>query len=65
MKPWTPDIDPRTIPDEVLRSERGRRNNGKVIKRSGPASATVWAKHKPDAARGCRCRKCNRKRGQQ
>jgi len=26
---WTPDIDASTIPDEVIRSEWGRRNNAK------------------------------------
>lgn len=26
MRPWHPDIDPATIPDHVILSERGRRN---------------------------------------
>lgn len=30
MRPWTNDIDPRTIPDAVLASERGRRNAARV-----------------------------------
>ena len=27
MRKWTADIDPATIPDEVLKSERARRNS--------------------------------------
>jgi hypothetical protein len=27
MKAWTDNIDPQTIPDDVLRSERARRNS--------------------------------------
>lgn len=34
-RPWSDDIDPRTIPDEVLRSERGRRNAEKRVSRRG------------------------------
>ena len=29
MRKWTPDIDPTTIPDEVLKAERARRNSAK------------------------------------
>jgi hypothetical protein len=29
LGPWTPDIDPHTIPDKILRSEVGRRNSAR------------------------------------
>ena len=29
LRPWTPTIDPTTIPDQVLQSEIGRRNSAK------------------------------------
>lgn len=29
MKPWTPSIDPATIPDSVLKSEWGKRTAAK------------------------------------
>lgn len=34
-RPYTDDIDPSTIPDRVLASERGRRNAAKRIARRG------------------------------
>jgi hypothetical protein len=58
LKPWTDDIDPATIPDDVLRSERARRNN--ALRRT-PRGGVVWAEHNPETKR-CRCVKCNRKR---
>jgi hypothetical protein len=35
LKPWTPDINPETIPDAVLLSERGRRNALKPRRKAG------------------------------
>src|SRR5215471_21481715 len=56
LKPWTPDIDPATIPDEVLKSERGRRNAGR---RQSYTGGVVWARHNPRLENsGCRCQKC-------
>ena len=34
---WADDIDPATIPDEVILSERGKRNRAKVKTNSGPS----------------------------
>ncbi len=58
LKRWTSDIDPATIPDQVLMSERGRRNALKVKHRPG---SVVWAKHSTKIA-GCRCQRCIDKR---
>jgi hypothetical protein len=69
-KVWTEDIDPATIPVEVLVSQlervpyeailslRGRKN---VAKRTSYTGGVYWAKHNPDTKR-CRCRKCMKKR---
>lgn len=54
LRPWTADIDPATIPDEVLLRERARRN---ASKRRSYTGGVVWAKHNPNAP-GCRCQKC-------
>jgi hypothetical protein len=35
MKTWLPTIDPATIPDDVLRSERAKRNSAMRQTRSG------------------------------
>jgi hypothetical protein len=35
LRAWTDDVDPATIPDEVLRSERARRNNALRRSKSG------------------------------
>jgi hypothetical protein len=35
MKPWTDNIDPTTIPDDVLKSERARRNSALRTTHSG------------------------------
>ena len=58
MKRWSHDIDPATIPDDVLASERGRRNNSKIQNRAGGG---VWSKHNPEVSY-CRCVKCNERR---
>jgi hypothetical protein len=58
LKPWSDDIDPATIPDDVLKSERARRNNALRRTRGG---GVVWSEHNPDTKR-CRCVKCNEKR---
>src|ERR1700733_2998501 len=67
---WTKDIDPATIPVDVLVSQlergpyeailslRGRKN---VAKRTTYTGGIYWAKHNPDTKR-CRCRKCMKKR---
>ena len=39
MKTWTDDIDPCTIPDSVLKSERARRNAGRRKRKAGRFSA--------------------------
>ncbi len=54
MKPWHDDIDPASIPDEVIASENGRRN---ARKRSSYTGGLYWAHHNPDTPR-CRCRRC-------
>jgi hypothetical protein len=58
MKTWTDDIDPATIPDEIIIRERAKRNNAKRQTLSG---GEIWKHHNPDTAR-CRCVACNRKR---
>ena len=35
MRAWSDSIDPKTIPDEVLRAERGRRNSLRRVNPSG------------------------------
>lgn len=35
MKAWTSNIDPATIPDDVILSERARRNNARIVNRAG------------------------------
>ena len=59
LVPWNERIDPATIPDDVLASERGKRN---AAKRQNVSGGGVWAKHRADAAKGCRCARCNRLR---
>ena len=59
-KVWTPAWDLSTIPDALLASEAGRRNNARRKKRSG---GTVWSAHREDYSR-CRCAKCTENRGQ-
>ena len=58
MKSWNDDIDPATIPDDILKSERGRRN---ALKRESYTGGVFWKKHNPNTTR-CRCRKCMKKR---
>ena len=60
MNQWTEDIDPSTIPDEVLKSERGRRNG---LKRETYTGGVFWKKHNSATTR-CRCRQCMKKRTQ-
>jgi hypothetical protein len=69
-KVWSDDIDPATIPVEVLISQlervpydailslRGRKN---VAKRTSYTGGIYWAEHNPNTKR-CRCRKCMAKR---
>jgi hypothetical protein len=69
-KAWTKNIDPATIPVDVLVSQlervpyeailslRGRKN---VAKRTTYTGGIYWAKHNPDTKR-CRCLKCMKKR---
>ncbi len=54
MKPWRDDIDPSTIPDDVIASEHGRRN---ALKRHSYTGGVEWKKHNPTTSR-CRCGKC-------
>jgi hypothetical protein len=58
QRPWGPDIDPATIPDEVIKTERGRRN---AAKRKTYSGGVYWAEHNPDVP-GCRCVACIRRR---
>src|SRR5215467_7055542 len=58
LRTWTNDIDPTTIPDDVLKSERARRNN---LLRRTHSGGSVWGTHNPDTKR-CRCERCNQKR---
>jgi hypothetical protein len=58
LKRWTDDIDPATIPDEVLMTESGRRN---ALKRKSYTVGIPWAKHNSKVP-GCRCKKCCSKR---
>jgi hypothetical protein len=58
MKSWNSDIDPATIPDEILKSERARRN---AAKRTTYTGGIYWKRHNPRTSR-CRCRACMRKR---
>jgi len=58
MKPWTDDIDPGTIPDHVLVSERARRN---ARKRKSYTGGILWKQHSA-TARACRCAQCTAKR---
>lgn len=55
---WQPEIDPATIPDEVLLRERARRN---AHKRKTYSGGVVWRKHNPNTNR-CRCVECSKKR---
>ncbi len=55
---YHPDTDPATIPDDVLKRERARRNAGKRKTYSG---GIVWGKHNPNTSR-CRCLECSKKR---
>ena len=58
MKSWSPNWDLSTIPDVLVSSEAGRRNNAKRETRSG---GVVWNVHRPNYPR-CRCQKCTDKR---
>jgi len=58
MKRWTDDIDPSTIPEEILKSERARRN---AAKRTSYSGGVYWKRHNPDTPR-CRCHACMRRR---
>jgi hypothetical protein len=60
VKSWTNQIDPSTIPDEVIASERGKRNNAK---RKTYGGCLVWGKHNPDV-KYCRCERCNARRAE-
>jgi hypothetical protein len=58
MKQWHDDIDPASIPDEVIASENGRRN---ARKRETYTGGIYWKRHNPDTSR-CRCHRCMDKR---
>ena len=58
LKPWADNIDPTTIPDEVLLRERARRNGAK---RKSYTGGVVWASHNADVP-GCRCAACIERR---
>lgn len=59
-KRWSPNWDLSTVPDVLIASEAGRRNNAKRVNRSG---GVVWGNHRPNYPR-CRCEKCIEKRAQ-
>ena len=59
--PWTDQIDPATIPDQVIASEHGKRN---ARKRQSYTGGDVWAKHNP-TVKNCRCKRCNARRAKQ
>ena len=61
LRVWTADIDPATIPDEVIVRERARRN---ALKRKTYTGGVVWARHNPDVP-GCRCQRCIHRRERQ
>ena len=58
LRQWTDDIDPASIPDEVIMSERGKRN---ARKRETYTGGIYWVNHNPDV-NNCRCHKCMTKR---
>lgn len=60
-KEWSDDIDPSSIPDDVLKTERGRRNAAKRTRYTG---GIYWRAHNPDTPR-CRCRRCMARRKKQ
>jgi len=55
LKQWTDNIDPATIPDQVLKSERARRNN--ALRTGKYTGGKYWKEHNPDTPR-CRCHEC-------
>jgi hypothetical protein len=58
MKSWNDSIDPSTIPDAVLKTERARRN---AAKRTSYSGGILWKQHNPDTPR-CRCATCTGRR---
>lgn len=58
MRTWSENWDLTSIPDELFRSEHGRRCNAL---RKNPSGGVVWAKHRPGYSR-CRCAVCIKKR---
>lgn len=54
MKQWTSDIDPHSIPGNVLKSEMARRN---ATKRSSYSGGVFWKEHNAATTR-CRCENC-------
>ena len=58
MKAWSDNIDPATIPDAVLKTERARRN---AAKRTSYSGGIYWKQHNPDTTR-CRCQRCMNQR---
>ena len=58
LKSWSANIDPATIPDEVLKSERARRN---ALKRESYTGGVFWRRHNPKTPR-CRFESCMKKR---
>ena len=61
LQPWSANIDPATIPDEVIVSENARRN---ARKRKSYTGGVEWAKHNPNVS-NCRCRRCNKRRAKE
>jgi hypothetical protein len=53
-KRWSANWDLSTIPEELVLSEAGRRNNAKRTTRAG---GVIWGMHRPDYPR-YRCAKC-------
>jgi hypothetical protein len=59
--PWHDQIDPATIPDEVIVSENARRN---ARKRKSYTGGAVWAKHN-STVKNCRCKRCAARRAKE
>lgn len=55
---WNEYWDLSTIPEDLFRSEHGKRSNARRRTHSG---GVVWSEHRPRYSR-CRCEKCNIKR---
>ena len=58
LKAWTPDIDPETIPPEVLYSQVARIRARLRVSYTG---GIYWKEHNPNTTR-CRCKACMKQR---